>query len=507
MTVRSRLVLTLLGIAVLLTVPAVYSASQLSQLREITERLRGRHAAAYLALGRLERSLAELDRSLRSYVAAPDPALRDQVAEHLAEARVHLRNLDELGYASDVEAPATQVAGIESSTGAIRELVERGQFDEATTALDEVKPAIAVTLDTLTALAGAIDMRAREDVLRAERISATASTTVIVTLVGALSLVLLLGAWTTSALTTPLRRLQAATAKVMDGRFAVPADLPYDRNDEIGELSRAFRTMTDRLADLERVRAEFIGMASHDLKTPINVISGYAELLDTGMYGAVPDEQREILHTMHEQSRHLGALVNQLLNASRIEAGGFEVHIADMSLADTLEALRRSFSALAVQKGVNLVIALDPECPTLICGDPDRLRNEVLGNLLSNAFKFTPEGGRIEVTAEPSGDVVRIHVKDSGGGIPPGEIDRIFDKYYQVGREARRLGSGLGLAIAKQVVTAHNGTIRVASEQGQGTSFTVELPVSQPHGTVRTEPMRGSGSDRGSHRRRLERTG
>ena len=490
MTVRRRLILTLLGIATLLTVPAVYSASQLSQVKEITERLRGRHAAAYLALGRLERSLAELDRSLRSYVAAPDPALRDQVVEHLAEARLHLRDLDELGYATDVRGPAARVTSIQEGATSIRGMVEAGEFDDATTALDEVKPAIASTLDTLSALAGAIDRRAREDVLRAERISATASTTVLVTLVGALAVVLLLGAWTTTALTTPLRRLQAATSQVMDGFFQVPGDLPYDRGDEIGDLSRAFRTMTDRLGELERVRAEFIGMASHDLKTPINVISGYAELLESGMYGEVDEAQKEIFQTMLEQARHLGALVNQLLNASRIEAGGFEIQIADMSLVDMLESLRRSFDALAVQKKIELVVGLEPDCPHLICGDPDRLRNEVLGNLLSNAFKFTPEGGRIEVWAEASGDFVRILVRDTGSGIPPDELDHIFDKYYQAGREARRLGSGLGLAIARQVVVAHNGTISASSIEGEGTSIALELPISQPHGTARTEPMR-----------------
>jgi signal transduction histidine kinase len=412
------------------------------------------------------------------------------VVEHLAEARIHLRDLDELGYATDVRGPAERVTAIQQGATSIRGLVEDGRFDDATVALDEVKPAIASTLDTLSALAGAIDRRAREDVLRAERISATASTTVVVTLIGALAVVLLLGAWTTSALTTPLRRLQAATAKVMDGFFEVPGDLPYDRADEIGDLSRAFRTMTGRLAELERVRAEFIGMASHDLKTPINVISGYAELLETGMYGEVDGGQREIFQTMLEQSRHLGALVNQLLNASRIEAGGFEIHIADMSLADTLEALRRSFAALAVQKNVELVVGLEHDCPRLICGDPDRLRNEVLGNLLSNAFKFTPEGGRIEVWAEAAGDVVRILVRDTGTGIPADELDHIFDKYYQAGREARRLGSGLGLAIARQVVVAHGGTIRVTSAEADGTCFTVELPIAQPHGTARTEPTR-----------------
>ena len=498
MTVRRRLVLTLLGIAALLTIPAVYSVSQLSQVKEITERLRGRHAAAYLALGRLERSLAELDRSLRSYVAAADPALRDQVVEHSAEARGHLRDLDELGYAADVRSSADRIRAIRDASTEIRELVEAGRFDDATAALDDVKPAIAATLDALSSLAGAIDRRARDDVLRAQRISATATTTVLVTLVAALVVVLLLGAWTTSALTTPLRRLQAATAKVMDGHFQVPGDLPYERADEIGDLSRAFRTMTGRLAELERVRAEFIGMASHDLKTPINVISGYAELLETGMYGDVDASQREIYQTMLEQSRHLGALVNQLLNASRIEAGGFEIHIADMSLSDTLEALRRGFDALAVQKNVTLSIEVHPDCPRLICGDPDRLRNEVLGNLLSNAFKFTPEEGRIEVIAQPAGDQVRIQVRDTGPGIPDNEIEHIFDKYYQAGREARRLGSGLGLAIARQVVVAHGGTIHASSDAGEGTVFTVELPVSQPHGTVRTEPMRRVATGRGS---------
>lgn len=490
MTVRKRLGLTMLGISVLLVVPSLYSLTRLNAVQEITEEIQGKNAAAILALGRLQTAIAELDRSLRSYVAAPDPELRSQVEERLSRSRNHIAALRQVGFVEPADRADERVDSLVLSVDRIAALVEAGLTQEATATLEQVKPLLALAQDSLAQVASAIDQRSEQDVARAQMISATAATTVLLGIVGAVAAALLLGFWTTRALTTPLLRLRAATARVSAGAYEVPEALPYERRDEIGDLSRSFRAMAVQLAELDRLKAEFLSMASHDLKTPINVIGGYAELLETGIYGELSEKQRDVLRTVKQQTTQLTNQVNQLLNASRMEAGGFRVALEDVVVADLLNEVERGFAALADQKSIDFRVGLEDGAPSVITGDADRLRNEVLGNLLSNAFKFTPEGGRVEVRAgaEDAG-TFRIAVSDTGKGIPPEEIPHIFDKFYQVGQAERRIGSGLGLAIALQVVEAHNGRIDVESEPGSGATFIVRIPSQQPRGQHRTEAL------------------
>ena len=309
-------------------------------------------------------------------------------------------------------------------------------------------------------------------------------------LLAALVVALVLGAWTTRAVTRPIRQVQRAMAQVADGEFDVPDGLPYDREDELGGLSRSFRTMTTRLAELDRMKAEFISVASHELKTPLNVIGGYAELLDDGIYGPLEPKQHEALESIQDQTRTLTDLVNQLLDISRIEAGGFRVELMDVESAELFGAVRRMFDPLAKQKRIDFTVDIDDEYPRIMRADPDRLRNEVIGNLLSNAFKFTPEGGAIGVRAYVgTQDRLAIDVHDTGGGIPESELVHIFEKFYQVG-EARVQGSGLGLAIAREIVEAHGGEISAESSPGRGTTFHILLPRDPAPPTSRRLPAR-----------------
>ena len=496
MTVRTRLVLTVLGIAALLVIPSLYSLTRLQQVQRITEQIQGQNAAAILSLGRLQTSMAEVDRALRAYVATPDPTLRRDAEARLDSARAHVEAIGAAGYREQARRAGARVDSVAAATRRLTSLLESGRRSEATARLEDLKPLMSMSQDSLSLVARAIDRRSEEDVRRAQMISASAVTTVLLGLLGTLAAALLIGLWTTGALTAPLGRLSAATSKAASGRFEVPEGLPYERHDEIGDLSRSFRTMSLQLAELDRLKAEFLSMASHDLKTPINVIGGYAELLETGVYGELTAKQREVLSNIQEQSRQLTTQVNQLLNASRMEAGGFRVSLEPLVVADLMRALQRTFGALADQKGIDFSVELEPSAPKHVVGDADRLRNEVLGNLLSNAFKFTPERGRISVRARGAGGDLCIDVADSGKGIPAEEIPHIFDKFYQVGQEERRIGSGLGLAIARQVVEAHNGRIDVTSEEGRGTTFTVCVPEDQPHGQHRTAALFEDGASR-----------
>jgi len=261
--------------------------------------------------------------------------------------------------------------------------------------------------------------------------------------------------------------------------YVVPENLPYGRHDEIGDLARSFSWMTEHLAKLDKMKAEFISIATHELKTPINVISGYVELVEEGIYGPTTDKQAGALQSVREQTVVLTRLVNQLLDISRLEAGGLNLDMHEVVVRDVFENLERSFAVLAEQKRIQLDFEIDPSLPSSIEGDSDRLRDQVLGNLITNALKFTPEGGHIWIRAWAMEDELCIEVRDSGVGIPAAQLPYIFDKYYQIGQQARAKGAGLGLAIARDVVDAHGGRITVDSAEGVGTTFRITLPLQQ----------------------------
>jgi signal transduction histidine kinase len=235
--------------------------------------------------------------------------------------------------------------------------------------------------------------------------------------------------------------------------------------------------MTTQLQELNRLKAEFVSKTSHNLKTPINVIGGYAEMLADGLYGELDARQAEAVGGIQEQVDALTTQVRQLVDLSRMEAHAFTVRPQQVYVADLLLGIQRSFEALARQRDIDFRIDTDPSAPATIFGDEDRLRNEVLGNLLANAFKFSESGDRVTLRATGTGGRLVIEVSDTGVGIEPASLERIFDRYYQTGNGRRAAGSGLGLAIAREVVSRHGGQITVSSGEGEGTTFRVDLPV------------------------------
>ncbi len=478
MTVRWRLLLTLAGIAVLLIVPAIYGVSRLERLRDLAIDLEDIHAADVSAIGEYRAALAELDRTQRSFIATADETFLTEMNRQLDRAR---RELDRVGADLEEElAPSVEILdSLTVANSRIETLVRTGQAQEATRYFEGVKPLLDSARLTVRQVATAIDQRGRLRVAEARRVSASAArTTILATVIGAI-LTLVLGLWTTDALSRPIRRLSEAHQVVAGGEFDAPDDLPYGRSDEIGELSRSFAAMTERLAELDRLKAEFVGLATHELKTPINVIGGYSELMEEGIYGETNEKQREVLGHIQDQTRSLTRLVNQLLDLSRLEAGGLRIEPEAVSTEQLLTEVEGSFQALATQKEIDFEVRRGADLPGTAVLDYDRVRHEVLSNLLSNAFKFTDRGGRIALEASREAGELMFRVRDTGVGIPPDQIEHIFEKYYQVEGKAKAQGSGLGLAIVKHVVEAHGGTIR-ASSVGQGTTFDITLPVGGP---------------------------
>lgn len=477
MKLRTRLLLTLVAIAVLLAGPAIYALSRLTELRNIAGEQRTRHARALLHQGELTTNLAELDRYLRGYIIEGSASQRSGVEESLRDARTHLDTLGLIVTGAPTRAVQQTLTRIEAATRRIVALIESGRAQEATAYFENVKPLLTASQTSLEKIATAIDERSREDMLTAQSISSSAATTTLVVLLVCLAAACALGIWTAASFTRPILQLRRTMGAVAEGDFNVPEDLDYDRADEIGDLSRSFSWMTQQLSRLDQMKAEFISIATHELKTPINVINGYTELLEEGIYGTPTQKQSEALQTIEEQTRVLTNLVNQLLDISRFEAGGLQLEMQDVVLHDLFARIERSFAVLARKKNIDFNVDVEPTVPEAIQGDADRLADQVLGNLLSNALKFTPDGGTVHVRAWGEDDHLSIQVSDSGEGIPSDQLPYIFDKYYQVSQHARTKGAGLGLAIAREVVEAHGGSISVESQPQRGTTFTINIPV------------------------------
>jgi PAS domain S-box-containing protein len=235
------------------------------------------------------------------------------------------------------------------------------------------------------------------------------------------------------------------------------------------------RAAKESAEEASRLKSAFLSMATHELRTPLTIISGYVELLaaSTAKYTA---EEREFLDITRTSIQTLTSLVNDLLDLARIEAGRMELEITAVDVAEAIERVRRMVAAQAAAKGIGLHVALAPDLPP-VAADPDRLV-QILLNLVGNAVKFTESGG-VTVTARALGDGVEFAVADTGIGIPPEVLPRIFDEFRQadVGTTRKYGGSGLGLAIARRLVEMHAGTIAVVSDVGAGTTFTVWLPA------------------------------
>jgi signal transduction histidine kinase len=478
MTIRARLLTSFGVVAALLVLPLAYGLQQLWAVRGIAMALRSEHAEAYAALGTLREGLAEYDRNARSYVIAPDPTFRSGLSEALARAVDATGRLTSAGYDRDAVPLAASLDSLGVRTRLLEGLVEAGRAEEATAFLSGVvEPVLAHAQARVPPLGDAIGRAGTGAALEAQEITAQALRTA--TLASALALLLGTGValWVTAALTGPLGRLRRNMASVAGGTMAA-GTLPYHRTDEIGELCRSFAAMTQRLTELDRMRGEFLNVVSHDLKAPLTLIRGCAELIEEVEPRELGSEQRELVRSIGEHVGVLAKRVDQLLSLGRLEARAYPLHPEAIPVVPTFEMLRAAYERQARHQGIELTVRIEPSAPTMICADPDGLQHEIAGNLLSNALKFTPIGGSITVRVWGDGDQLRFTVADTGVGIPAEELPWVFTKYYQAdGSRGGGLGTGLGLAIARQVVEAHGGRITVESSRPGGSVFDVSLPA------------------------------
>jgi signal transduction histidine kinase len=243
--------------------------------------------------------------------------------------------------------------------------------------------------------------------------------------------------------------------------------------------ARLFREIADKSQQLEaasRHKSEFLANMSHELRTPLNAIIGFSEVLSANMFGDINEKQTEYLADILESGRHLLSLINDILDLSKIEAGRMELEPADFDLPSAIANALVLVRERVIRRGIRLGSTIDKRLG-MISGDERKVK-QVLLNLLSNALKFTPEGGQIDVTARLLDDRAEVSVEDTGIGIAPTDQDTVFEEFRQVGTADKKAeGTGLGLALSRKFIELHGGKIWVQSEVGRGSTFTFTLPV------------------------------
>jgi len=289
----------------------------------------------------------------------------------------------------------------------------------------------------------------------------------------AILLAVILSWLTARGVSRPLKAISEAAKGIPSGNYnkietAGPA--------EVRQLAETFNSMIDKVRASQQAQQDFVANVSHDLKTPLTSIQGFAQAI---LDGTVGDRQglEKAAGVIYEEAGRMHRLVVALLDLTRLDSGAVTFVREPLDIALLVEKTVARFTSKAGQARVDVRTQIHP-VPQMF-GDGDRLA-QVFQNLLDNAIQHTPAGGAVAVEVAPAGGDVEIRFSDTGQGIPPGELDRIFERFYQVDKSRARRGvegSGLGLSIAKEIVEAHGGSITAESRPGQGSVFVVKIPI------------------------------
>jgi signal transduction histidine kinase len=265
--------------------------------------------------------------------------------------------------------------------------------------------------------------------------------------------------------TAPARELTRAAKAVAAGERSERVD--FDSPDELGEMANAFNAMADTIEEEDRLRRAFAAEVAHELRTPLTILRTQIE----GIQDGVVEPSSPALASLHEEALRLTRLVEDLETLASADAAGFSLNRTTTDLRGVLEQSVSEFADLFDARNVRLSVELDD---VEVLADAMRVR-QVVVNLLSNALKFTPDGGRVTLTLDRDDSDAVLTVCDTGPGIPSHELPRVFDRFFR-GRGVRARGSGIGLTVARELALAHGGDIRAMSQPGHGATFEVRLP-------------------------------
>jgi signal transduction histidine kinase len=432
----------------------------------------------------LQLETAQQLNAVESALAVPDPKVIDAAVRQLGLAGYSLDRLQfvasgEADLVASVVAAHDQFAAANTKT---LDLVKAGNISEAQRVQTaEVTPAA----DRLERLTGELVDRAQADVVQSieDNRQAYAWSQGIMLAFAALSLALalVLGLALGFSIIRPIRAIGARVERIAAGDFT--SHVRVDNRDELGALAANVDRMNDQLgrlyADLQaanRHKSEFLSNMSHELRTPLNAIIGFSEVLLQRLFGELNEKQADYLKDILESGTHQLALVNDILDLSKVEAGRMELQLSTFSLQAVIDSGTTMMRETAAHSGITLEVDCDPGVDT-IEADERKVR-QVIFNLLSNAVKFTPKNGTVGIRTRAAGDTVEVSVDDTGIGIAPEDQAQIFEEFGQAKEgKSREGGTGLGLTLAKRFVELHGGTLTLRSAVGRGSTFTFVLPL------------------------------
>jgi len=482
-SVHVKLLLAFLALVALLIVLGAVG------LQALTEAGRRDHE-----LLRLQRNIAvyrqlQQDTTAQLYSAAaalldPQPQALDAALRQLEQFaddvdRLQVAAIGDLDLLGQVQTDHRQFVEI------VRQVVGRirqGQVDPGRLQLAQARP-----------LAERIERRMNELVNRAEadmlqgiddsQAAFRASRWTVITLsTGSIALALILGYAISTSIVGPVQLIEARLNSIAAGNFGKRVEVA--NRDELGALATDLNRMDEQLSRLygqieaaNRHKSQFLANMSHELRTPLNAIIGFSDVLNERMFGELNAKQAEYVADILSSGRHLLAVINDILDLSKIEAGRMELESSRFDVQAALESTLTLVRERATRKGVDVQLQIAANVSEV---DADERKvKQVLLNLLSNAVKFTPPGGQIMVSATMADHTLRISVADTGPGIGADDRALIFDEFRQAHSPAgqAREGTGLGLALAKKFVEMHGGRIGVDSEPGAGATFTLTSPV------------------------------
>jgi two-component system sensor histidine kinase GlrK len=269
--------------------------------------------------------------------------------------------------------------------------------------------------------------------------------------------------------------MEHKTGEIARGLFR--GDLTLSSPPEIGKLANAFNLMCNKLNELDKMKADFFSSVSHEFRTPLSTIKMGLGLLQEEVEGPISDKQRKLLEILGEETNRLTGLVNALLDLSKMEAGMMTYAFEQKDLLPLIGKVTKEMEPLVEARKIHLEAKMADRLPQVKM-DSERML-QALRNLIGNAVKFTPDGGRVSVAARPTGQGVEVSVSDTGPGIPRENLNTIFEKFQQgiVKGPQQMKGTGLGLAITKQIIASHGGRIWAESRPGQGSTFIFLLPA------------------------------
>jgi two-component system, NtrC family, sensor histidine kinase GlrK len=482
LSILFRLIGSYLLIIIVVLLSGIYTIGNLSELNRIIRTVTTHDARMINLSEECQEVLYSATAAEKKFFVSRDEGYRKQFKDLQGE---FTRRMDELASLADTEKKQNLLGTIRAlhvrcvtlfdgmADRRVSRRVPAGEFAEYRTEQDLIVSEAGQNLREFTKLASdERDAKLRE----IEANSIRTADAIMISLILAVVMVIVISVINTRSVSVPISRLREKTKAVARGDFGDPLDIPSPP--EIRELAVAFNAMCDRLRELDQMKIDYIGHLSHELRTPLTAIKEASRMLQEGVFSAVPEREKELQTLILDECERLIRTVNRLLDFSMMESGIMPLSLREAALLPIVEKNLQRFSPIAQRKKIDLQMKIPQDLPPL------RMDNEkidvVLENLLSNALKFTREGGRILIAARHrmDADCIEVEVSDTGRGIPESGLKEVFEKFRRVddGKGAVR-GTGLGLAIVKHIINAHGGRVWAESEIGKGSTFTFSLPV------------------------------